>query len=68
MKMELHIQINREACIGSQNCVRAAPHIFDIDDDGLARVRDGALTGPAELLVAVVENCPVGAIETAMSS
>ena len=29
------IQVDRTACQGFGNCVLAAPHCFDLDDDGL---------------------------------
>ena len=59
------IQIDRDACIGSQNCVRAAPATFAIDDEGIAVVRAGAAAEPTELLLAVIDRCPVRAIALA---
>jgi ferredoxin len=29
------VKVNRETCEGYANCVRAAPDVFDLDDEGL---------------------------------
>jgi ferredoxin len=31
----LKVTVNRETCEGYANCVRAAPDVFDLDDDDL---------------------------------
>src|SRR5277367_408182 len=40
--MVLEIDVDRDACMGSGNCVFAAPGVFDLDDDSIARVVDPA--------------------------
>jgi ferredoxin len=60
--MPVVIRIDRELCIGAQNCVRRAPTVFAIDDEGLACL----LVGDAEPALAEVleaaHDCPTGAI------
>jgi ferredoxin len=34
--LDLEVVIDRERCIGSQNCVHHLPAMFQIDDEGLA--------------------------------
>jgi ferredoxin len=31
----IRVNVNRETCEGYANCVRAAPDVFDLDDDDL---------------------------------
>ncbi len=53
--------VDRDLCIGSAMCVATAPDVFELDDEGLARVVD---EDPAdeELLRQAAEGCPVQAI------
>jgi ferredoxin len=60
----LRIEVDRELCCGSGNCVRSAPGLFDQDDtDGLVvlRRRDAPPEEAAGLHRAVTL-CPAGAI------
>ena len=38
--MGIEIDIDRDACMGSGNCVFAAPGVFELDEDSVARVVD----------------------------
>ena len=38
----LEVDIDRDVCMGSGNCVYEAPGAFDLDDDGIAIVVDPA--------------------------
>jgi ferredoxin len=61
---ERRLRADRETCIGSGNCVRLAPAVFDEDDDGHVTLLPGA--DPDLVAVGVdmaVEACPVGALE-----
>ena len=58
----MRITVDRDLCIGSGNCVRMAPEIFDQDDDGLVTllVTDaGAAFARVRQASAI---CPVGAV------
>ena len=57
----IRIEVDRDLCIGSGDCVDSAPAVFDLDDDGKAVVLDpdGA---PTDEVVDAARNCPVTAI------
>jgi ferredoxin len=53
--------VDREACMGSGNCLYWAPGVFDLDDDGVATVI-GDLLGGEENVRLAAKNCPTRAI------
>ena len=55
--MALEVEIDRDACMGSGNCVYEASGVFDLDDDGISTVVD-----PAEQIIAAARKCPTKAI------
>jgi len=59
----LRVQIDRDTCIGSGNCTKVAPEVFDLDDELIATFRDEA-TGEVdrEKLLEAVRVCPVYAL------
>jgi len=57
----LHIDVNRDACMGSGNCQFWAPGVFEIDDDGIAVVVDAA-AAPEDKIVLAADGCPTKAI------
>jgi ferredoxin len=59
--MGLEVEIDRDVCMGSGNCVYEAPGAFDLDDDSISFVVD--VTGvPEESIVAAARKCPTHAI------
>jgi ferredoxin len=58
---QLHVQADRDVCIGAGMCVLTAGAVFDQDDDGLVVVVDET---PADEDAArqAVANCPSGAL------
>jgi ferredoxin len=58
---KLRIEIDRDLCIGSGECVRLAPQVYDIDDDGIAFVVD-ADAADEETLRTTARLCPSQAI------
>ena len=59
--MGLEVEIDREVCMGSGNCVFEAPGVFDLDDESVAMVVDAA--GAAEdKVLAAARKCPTHAI------
>jgi ferredoxin len=53
--------IDRDACMGSGNCLFWAPAVFDLDDDGVAIVR--GIPGEYEEQVReAAAHCPTSAI------
>jgi ferredoxin len=55
------IEIDRDECIGCQQCVCDAPATFGMDDEGEA-VEVEPERGGADVILAAVQNCPVEAI------
>ena len=57
----IRIEVDRDLCIGSGDCVDTAPKVFELDDEGKAIVidPDGAATDD---VVEAGRNCPVTAI------
>jgi len=53
--------IDRDACMGSGNCVFWAPGVFDLDDDGVSMVT-GDFEGREEEVRKAAANCPTSAI------
>ncbi len=55
------VEVDRDLCIGSGDCVDTAPAVFELDDEGKAVVidPDGA---PTDDVVEAAANCPVTAI------
>ena len=60
--MALKIEINRETCIGSGNCVHWAPGVFDQDDEGYAIVLDPDAE-PEQKVREAARNCPTRSID-----
>lgn len=57
----MRARVDRDVCIGSVMCVSTAPEVFELGDDGLARVVDPD-AGDDDLLRDAAEGCPVQAI------
>jgi ferredoxin len=59
----MHIDIDRDACIGAGQCALAAPGVFTQDDDGFSTVLPGREDGGGEPMVReAARACPVAAI------
>jgi ferredoxin len=60
-KNRIRIEVDRALCIGSGDCVDAAPDVFQLDDEDKAVVvdPDGA---PVDEVIEAAGNCPVAAI------
>jgi ferredoxin len=59
--MALEVEIDRDACMGSGNCVYEAAGVFDLDDDGISTVVDST-AAPEEQIIAAARKCPTKAI------
>lgn len=57
------VEVDKDLCIGSANCVATAPDIFDLGDDGKAYVKKGADMKQVEKILDAVRGCPVHAIK-----
>jgi ferredoxin len=65
--LDLEVIIDRDRCIGSQNCVHHLPSMFQIDDEGLAVTIAQSEASAAQLDV-VVRDCPTEAIQVRRSA
>ena len=59
--MALEVDVDRDACIGSGNCVFHAPGAFDLDEDGIAFVVDPG-AAPEGSVRRAAQQCPARAI------
>jgi ferredoxin len=59
--MGLEVEIDREVCMGSGNCVYEAPGAFDLDDENVAVVVDPAGAAQDKVIAAALK-CPTHAI------
>jgi ferredoxin len=57
----MEIEIDRDSCMGSGNCVYTAPGVFELDDDSIARVVDPD-AATEEAIVTAARQCPTHAI------
>jgi ferredoxin len=57
----LEVEIDRDACMGSGQCVFGAPGAFDLDDESIAFVVDPA-GAPEDQVIDAGRNCPARAI------
>lgn len=61
MTEALRVEIDRERCMGSGNCVYWAGAVFDVADDMIA-VIVGDPDAHVERVLLAAENCPTNAI------
>lgn len=60
----MKVKVNQEACIGCGACQALVPDVFEINDDGLASVKEEEVaTELVEEVVDALEGCPTSAIE-----
>ena len=59
--MGLEVEIDREVCMGSGNCMYEAAGAFNLDDDSVAFVVDPA-GAPEDNVIAAARKCPTHAI------
>jgi ferredoxin len=59
---DLTVQVDRRTCIGSGNCMKVAPHLFQLDDEGVAAFAPGAERVGSETVLEAVSVCPVEAL------
>lgn len=57
----MKIVVDRDKCISITSCVAIAPDVFELDEDGKARVKSESGADEATILLAA-QSCPVDAI------
>jgi len=56
----MKISLNRELCVRCKHCVKVCPDVFEIAQDGKAKLKVQEST--LESVKIAAEDCPVGAI------
>jgi ferredoxin len=62
--MTIHVDVDRDLCIGSGTCVRLAPGVFALDEEEISVVVDPQAADISKLRLAA-EGCPTEAIRIA---
>ena len=58
------VKVNKEKCIGCGLCSNLCPEVFEVTDEGKAKVKEGVDSeGNKECIKESKEGCPVNAIE-----
>jgi ferredoxin len=58
----MHIDIDKDVCIGAGQCALTAPDVFTQDDEGYSTLLPGGEDGGSPLLREAARACPVGAL------
>lgn len=56
------VKIERPNCIGSKNCVNAAPNLFELDDEQICSFKENNEGIEQEVIVEACSVCPVQAL------
>ena len=59
--MGVKVEVDRDVCMGSGNCIVEAPGAFDLDDDGISFVVDPDAVSE-DTVVTTARKCPSQAI------
>ena len=60
----MHVEGDREVCVGAGMCVLTAPEVFDQDDEGIVKVLHDEPTADEEPVVRQAATlCPSGAVK-----
>jgi ferredoxin len=59
---DLTIRIDRETCIGSANCIKAAPEVFELDSEKICAFKEGRGAVEREVVIEACRVCPVDAL------
>lgn len=58
---KVKIKVINEKCISAGTCIIQAPNTFDLDDNGIAYVKDGTWD-EAQQIISAAASCPTTAI------
>ncbi|HEX4443338.1 MAG TPA: ferredoxin [Galbitalea sp.] len=61
----MQIQLDHAKCVASGQCVQAAPHVFDQDDDGIVTLVPGNHDAESTAVKLAVRVCPTRVISVA---
>lgn len=57
----MRIEVDRDLCVSVATCVAIAPHTFELDENGIAIIKDPRGDSEKTILQAA-QSCPVNAI------
>jgi ferredoxin len=60
--LDLKIKIDRYTCIGSANCINAAPDFFELDDERICAFKELKDGIEKEKIIEACTVCPVNAL------
>jgi len=58
----LNIKIDRTMCIGSANCIKVAPDVFELDNERICSFKENAIDLDSKIIVESCSVCPVNAL------
>jgi len=59
---DLIVKIDRTTCIASQNCIKAAPKLFELDDERICKFLDQVEEKEGDRIIEACSVCPVSAL------
>ena len=59
---DLKIKIDRTTCIATGNCIKAAPEVFELDDERICSFKKDLIEIEDERLIEACSVCPVDAL------
>ena len=58
----LIIKIDRTTCIGTANCIKVAPEVFELDNERICSFKENAIDLDSKIIVESCSVCPVNAL------
>ena len=59
---DLTVRIDRNTCIGSANCIKSSPELFELDGEKICAFRDDPGMVEREVVIEACRVCPVDAL------
>jgi ferredoxin len=59
---DLRIKIDRTTCIATGNCIKAAPEVFELDDERICSFKKDLIEIDNKRLIEACSVCPVDAL------
>jgi ferredoxin len=56
------VKIERMSCIGTANCIKVAPEIFELDDENICAFKEPPAEKEEEIIKEACSVCPVNAL------
>ena len=59
---DLTVRVDRNTCIGSANCIKAAPEVFELDNEKICAFKDNPGKVNRDVVIEACRVCPVDAL------